>query len=77
MGSNILDVFLLVVIGDFNFSSTRLEINSLLLAKHLVLDGKVLKNDVINIILTVSVISSLRSLFSKITQTHSIQVRVL
>lgn len=77
MRSNILDVFLLVVIGDFDFSTTRLEINSLLLAKHLVLDRKVLKNDVIDIIFTVSVVSNLRSLLSKTAQTHSIQVRVL
>lgn len=67
---NILDIFLLVIVGDFNIPSSRLEVNSVLLTKDLILDGKVLENDVINIVLTREMVSQLRFSLQQ-AQVHS------
>lgn len=62
---HLLDVFLLVVIRHLHVSSARLEIDSLLLAKDLVLDGKVLKDDIINVVFTVNKMSATSINFAK------------
>lgn len=48
---NILDIFLLVVVVHWDIPSSRLQINSLLLTKDFVFDGKVLENDILNVVL--------------------------
>lgn len=48
---NILDVFLLVVVINWDVSSSRLQVNSLLLTKDFVFNGKVLENDIVNVVL--------------------------
>lgn len=45
---NLLDVFSLVVIGHFNVSTARLEVNSDLLTKDFILDTEVLEDNVLD-----------------------------
>lgn len=53
-GGNILDVFLLVLVCDFNIPTTGLEVYSLPFAKDLVFDREMLEYHIINVVVTVS-----------------------
>lgn len=50
---NVLDVFPFVVVSDLNIPSSRLEIDDVLLTKDLILDGEVLENNIVNVVVTV------------------------
>jgi len=53
-GGNILDVFLLVFVRNFDVPTTGLEVHSLPLAKDLVFDREMLEYHIINVVVTVS-----------------------
>lgn len=50
---NALDIFLLIVVGNLNISTTWLQVYCVLLSKHFILDREMLKDDIVNVVVTV------------------------
>jgi len=76
-GGDILDVFLLVFVCNFNIPTAGLEVYSLPFAKDFVFDREMLEYHIINVVVTVSKSAAFPNIETKRDgRTYSIQVNV-